>query len=105
MQAANSNYQPIVGTKSQQSFSLFHSAIWRPVQKEALSKRVLTLRNILIILSLTLLAMDAFDTFLLKEWTCQMTNLCCTKDEIAGKAPNMTPERIATCKQGPMLSF
>lgn len=106
--APGTNYQPIVGTKSQQSFSLFHGAIWRPVQKEALSKRVLTLRNILILLSITLLAMDCFDTFLLKEWTCQKTNLCCTKAEIAGAAkndPNMTADRIATCKQGTMLKF
>ena len=104
MQAPSANYQPIVGTKSQQSFSLFHSAIWRPVQKEALSSRVLTLRNILIVLSVTLLAMDAFDTFLLKEWTCKETNSCagCTKAEIAGTG---TADRVAICKKSSMLTF
>jgi len=49
--------------------------------------------------------MDAFDTFLLKEWTCQGTSMCCTKAEISGKAPGMTPARIAICKQGTTLKF
>lgn len=80
MQAPSANYEPIVGTKSQQSFSLLHCAIWRPIQKEAISKRVLTMRNILIVMTLTLIAVDCFDTFLLKEWTCQQTNNCDAKN-------------------------
>ena len=112
MQAPHANYEPIVGTKSQQGFSILHCAIWRPVQREAISKRVLTLRNILLVLTVTLLAVDAFDTFLLKEWTCMKTNACCDPaDTVCLKKPaalnnqGIIRDWLVVCYAGSISSF
>lgn len=86
MQAPHANYEPIVGTKSQQGFSLLHCAIWRPIQREAIAKRVLSLRNVALVLTVALIAVDCFDTFLLKEWTCADTNACCVSGDTVCKA-------------------
>ena len=81
MQAQNANYHPIVGTTQQQSFSFWHSAIWRNISAQALPKKVLDLRNTLLVLSTILVAIDCFDVFLLKVWTCQTTSQCCTMEQ------------------------
>merc|ERR1712127_386895 len=52
------------GTQKQQAFSLFHSCIWRTVSFQALPKRVLMMRNILLFTTLLMLAVDAYDSYL-----------------------------------------
>ena len=60
---------------------MFHSAIWRNISAQALPKKILDLRNTLLVLSVILVAIDCFDTFLLKVWTCQTTSQCCTMEQ------------------------
>lgn len=35
----------------------------------------------MIALGVMLLAIDSFDTFLLKQWTCQRSSRCCTRTQ------------------------
>lgn len=58
------SFELMGNTQNQQSFSLFHGAIWRTVSFQALPKRVLANRNHIIVLSLILLGMDAFNSYL-----------------------------------------
>lgn len=56
--------------------------------------------------------MDAFDTFLLKEWTCQLTNMCCI-DKTAASCPTATALKsqgmirdwLFLCYAGSITSF
>ena len=58
------SFELMGGTQSQESYSFLHASIWRTVSFQALPRKVLNLRNYLLVLSTLLLAVDAFDCWL-----------------------------------------
>ena len=58
------SFELMGNTQSQQACSILHSSIWRTVSYQALPKKVLYLRNVLLFVSVIALACDAYDSYL-----------------------------------------
>lgn len=58
------SFELMGGTQDQESYAFAKSCIWRTVAFQALPKKVLSLRNFLIVMGLMSLGIDAFDSYL-----------------------------------------